>query len=142
MHSPEEIAELIRDKFDPDYAQTVHPDAQHLHKTAVEVAKHLDVEPTALMINHIAGLITQHIGRPSAEFPKMLYHHAKKKEAVVANASEEDDLVRDGWVHHHWSAPQPERAVRRFEQATNDHPKGSPRPATGPKRLEPSPGDA
>jgi hypothetical protein len=126
MHSPAEIAELIRDKFDPDYAQKVHPDEQHLHNTAVEVAKHLDVEPTALMVNHISGLIAQHIGRPSAEFPKMLYHHTQKKEAVVANAAEEGELVRDGWVHHHWSAPQPEQPRREPVKAvtSQSHPDG------------------
>ncbi len=109
MKTPEEIAELIRDQFDPDYAKKVHPDAQHLHNIAQEVANVLHVEPSALTINHISGLITQHVERPSAEYPKMLYHHGKRHQKTVANRAEEDDLVGEGWVHHHWSAPKPER---------------------------------
>jgi hypothetical protein len=107
--SAKDIAELIRDKFDPDYAQKVHPDEQHLHNTAVAVAKNLDVEPSALMINHISGLITQYVKRPSAEYPKMLYNHGKRQQQTVANRAEEDEFVRGGWVHHHWNAPKPER---------------------------------
>jgi hypothetical protein len=122
MKTPEEIAELIRDKFDPDYAQKVHPDAQHLHNTAVAVAKHLDVEPSALMINHISGLITQHVERPSAEFPKMLYHHGKRHQKTVASRAEEDELVGEGWVHHHWSAPKPERRAWREPEPVKKEP--------------------
>jgi hypothetical protein len=109
MKTPEEIAELIRDKFDPDYAQKVHPDDQHLYNLAKDVANVLHVEPSALMINHITGLITRHVERPSAEYPKMVYHHGKRQQQTVANRAEEDELVSGGWVHHHWNAPKPER---------------------------------
>ncbi len=122
MKTPEEIAELIRDKFDPDYAQKVHPDQQHLHNIAQEVAKVLHVEPSALMINHISGLITQYVERPSEEYPKMLYYHVKRQQKTAATRAEEDELVRDGWVHHHWSAPKPERRAWREPEPVKQEP--------------------
>jgi hypothetical protein len=106
MRSAAKIAEAIREHFDPDYAQKVHPDLQHLNNIAVEVAKHLDVEPSPLMINQLVGLIQQHVDRPSAEYPKMLYNHGKRMEREVKDAQEEHELGPD-WVDYHWKAPGP-----------------------------------
>jgi hypothetical protein len=99
-----ELADKIRDHVDLHYSQKVHPDEQHLHATAVDVTKELGMEPNALNVNHVSGLINQHVTAPSREFPKMKYHHGRKTEQVVANAQEEADLG-DGWHDRHWVAP-------------------------------------
>lgn len=112
-----EIADRIRDEVDPHYAAKIHPDDQHLHATAVEVTKELGMEPNAMNVNHVSGLINQHVTAPSREFPKMKYHHGtpedglpshlwkdKPLEIIVENAKEEADLG-EGWVDTHWLAP-------------------------------------
>ena len=149
MQSIEDIAEKIRHLVDPEYSQKVHPDQQHLHNVAKQVAEHLGIEANALNLNHISGLINEHVSRPSAEYPKMKYNHTTRKEITVANRREEDDLGPE-WVGHHWSAPKPERSVPRFAPSAvhvnelmggpdvNPHP----RPVSGPKRSETFPGDA
>lgn len=151
MPTIEDIAEKIRHLVDPEYSQKVHPDQQHLHNVAKQVAEHLGIEPNALNLNHISGLINEHVERPSAEYPKMKYNHTERKEIIVANRQEENELSPD-WVDHHWSAPKPEvKAEAPRGTAASVHvddlmggPPLSPRPrqVSGPKRSEPSPGDA
>jgi hypothetical protein len=114
-----ELADLIRDRVDLNYSQKVHPDDQHIHAIAVEVAKELGMEPNALNVNHVSGLINQHITAPSLEYPKMKYNHAAKQEMTVANKEEEDALGSE-WVGHHWLAPKSE-AVAKPEAAAAPH---------------------
>lgn len=118
MLSIEEIAEKIRHVVDPDYSKKVHPDHQHLHNVAKQVAEHLDIEPNPLNLNHIAGLIHEHVDRPSAEFPKMKYNHAAKQEMTVESAAEEAALGAE-WLDYHWKAPKPEAAAAPREEAAH-----------------------
>jgi hypothetical protein len=105
-----EIADHIRDHVDLNYSQKVHPDEQHLHATAVAVTEELGMEPNALNVNHVSGLINAHVVAPSREYPKMKYNHRDKREIVVDNAKEEEALG-EGWVDTHWSAPLPKGDV-------------------------------
>lgn len=102
MPTIKELADLIRDHVDLNYSQKVHPDDQHLHATAVEVAKELGLEPNALNVNHVSGLINAHVGVPSRQYPKMKYHHEKKLERVVDDEKAEADLG-DEWSDHRWT---------------------------------------
>lgn len=102
-----ELADLIRHDVDPNFSQKVNPDERHLHATAVEVTKELGMEPDALNVDHVSGLIGPHVHAPSREFPKMKYNQDRRLEAVVNNEREETDLG-PGWGDRHWSAPAEE----------------------------------
>lgn len=110
--SAAELADMIRDEVDPNYAQKVHPDHQHLHSIATDVTKELGMEPNALNVNHVAGLLENRVSAPSRMFPKMKYRDAKRRgpdgqpqdyveERIVENSKAESDLG-DGWRDHHW----------------------------------------
>jgi len=150
--SVDDIAEKVRGHVDLNYSQKVHPDQQHMQAVAKQVTEKLGMEPNALNVNHVAGLINEHVARPSAEYPKMFYDHAAHREITVANRKEEDDLG-PGLLPYHWSAPKPEEA----DMPAAKPPEGGkkwptteegwrdvnrPHPAPVPNRVEPSPGDA
>jgi hypothetical protein len=151
--SVDDIAEKVRGHVDLNYSQKVHPDQQHLQAVAKQVTEKLGMEPNALNVNHVAGLINEHVQRPSAEYPKMFYDHAAHREITVANRKEEDDLG-PGLLPYHWSAPKPEEANAPAAKPGLDGGKkwptteegwrdvNRPHPAPVPNRVEPSPGDA
>jgi hypothetical protein len=106
MHTIDQLADLIRPKVERAFAEKTYDDAdqRYLHVTAVAVAKELAIEPTALHVAYLTDLLAEHVTPPSREYPKMLYHHDKELEHVVANAEEEAALGA-GWHDRHWAAP-------------------------------------
>lgn len=101
MSSFKELAETIRHQVDFDHASKVHPDQQHLHAAALGVAAELGMDPNYFNVGHLTQLLSQHVTAPSREYPKMKYHHDKKVEHVVENATEEKELG-DEWSDHRW----------------------------------------
>lgn len=101
MLSIKELADKIRPHVDLTFSQKAHPDRQHLHATAVAVASELGMDPNALNIGHLTGLLVEHVTAPSREYPKMKYHHGERKEQIVENA-EQEHALGDGWVDHRW----------------------------------------
>lgn len=68
------LAELVKDKIDPDKRASLPAPQQHILKAAEAVAAELGVEPDAVNIHQIANLIEKHM---ELDYPRMVYLKSK-----------------------------------------------------------------